>query len=165
MNTLSPVEHKVSIVEKEIDTGFDVYTRHFAQLSTLRGWTLTLALAYLGFLLTVKSSDFLPVIPFGLILIFFMYLESGERINMRQTGLEVRLVEKIFMENDPAKFKKLVEEYEFRDLRLEKEQESWIKKKVNRIKQMFILGTIVWHLLLFLIAVITQWAIMSQMLR
>ncbi|MBI5649479.1 MAG: hypothetical protein HZC40_03380 [Chloroflexi bacterium] len=164
MSNISPLEHKISIIAKEIDTGFESYTRHFAQRATLRGWTITLALAYMGFLISIKSNNFLAVLPFAIVLLLFMYIESGEIATMALDGSEVREVEKIFMESDPTKFTVLIQQYEFRDIRLHKQQPSGIRGRIARLKYMLSLGMIAWYSFLLLLVLATYTAIVLRII-
>lgn len=162
MSAPSPLESKVLVIAKEIDTAFEAYTRDFSQIATIRGWTLTLALAYTGFLISIRSTSPVTILPLGVVLLLFMYLESRERMEMSLNGDEVCKVEEIFMENDPAKFTDMIQQYEFRDMRQKKQRTSRIQRWKAQIGHIRALSIIAWYSLLFLLTAGTWVAIVYR---
>lgn len=150
MEDINPTKEKVSIIAKELDTGFQVFNRMAIQLSTMHGWTLTLVFAYMTFLVSIKARNAWVLLPLAIFLILLMYLEAGHRRDMHSVRTSICKVEHIFMETDPVKFIKLVKEYEFRDIRVQTKPRpgplqyligSKVKMKVFR-----------WYFLLFFLA-------------
>ena len=153
MSNLNPIEHKVSIVVKDLDTAFEVYSRYVTRLTSLRGWTVTILLAYMGFLISNKTDKVIALLPLGLILLLFMYLEAVYRGELRFLAKEVREVQEIFMEDDPAKFADRIRDYTFRDLRAHAVRETRMNRMIKPLKFMLLPETIAWYFLLLLLAV------------
>ena len=153
MSNLNPIEQKVSIVAKDLDTAFQVYGRYVTRLTSLRGWTVTILLAYMGFLITNKTDKVIALLPLGLVLLLFMYLEAIYRRELRFLAKEVRKVQEIFMEDDPAKFADLIKEYKFRDLRAHAVRETQMNRIIKTLKFMLLPQIIGWYFLLLLLAV------------
>lgn len=153
MSNLNPIEQKISIVAKDLDTAFQVYGRYITRLTSLRGWTVTIVIAYMGFLITNKTDKVIALLPLGLILLLFMYLEAIYRRELRFLAKEVRKVQEIFMEDDPAKFADRIREYKFRDLRSHAVRESHMNRIIKSLRYVFLPEIIVWYLLLLLLAV------------
>ena len=160
MSDLDPMKEKVAIIAKELDTGFLVFNRSATQLFTMQGWTLTVVLAYLAFMASIKADNALILLPLLIVLLLFMYMEAFHRRDMHWTAKEICAVESIFMEADPARFTEIVKEYKFRDIRLhtEKEKQPWPFKYLVNVR------VIVWYLLLFVLIYICYVGISSQVI-
>ncbi|MBM3130524.1 MAG: hypothetical protein FJ009_18085 [Chloroflexi bacterium] len=159
MTNLSPTEYKVALITQALDMAHDSYARHFNQMSTLREWTVTLLLGYLGFLVTIKSTNLLTILPFAFVLLLFMYLEAGSRARMSALRIEMGEIEQIFMEMDAAKFTQLVQQFEFRSVKDAKIPKFGIRDRLLRFKYVFLLEVVTWYLSELLIVVAAYLAI------
>jgi hypothetical protein len=164
MASTSPVDQKVPIVSKDLDTAFQIYGRYSSQVDTLRGWSLTLLLAYLGFLISIKPGSVSVLFPFVVVMSLFAYLEGRYRSYQSFPGKEVREVEAIFMETDHTKFVDMIRQYEFRDLRMHKRRMGRIERIINASKFMLSLEVVTWYSLLFTLLIVAYVAIHSRLL-
>ena len=85
------------------------------------------------------------VTPFVIVVMLFVYLEAGQKQVMDFDGSEVRGIEAIFMETDPTAFAKKIEQYEFRDIRLNKMQSPFWRSLFERTKHSFSKSVVVWY--------------------
>jgi hypothetical protein len=115
------LKRKESAVLKDLETAFAGYQRLIVQVNSVRTWTVTLMSASLALVLTSQSATPLFIAMIALVAIFaFSLLELRERSSMAFNKAEVLVIEKILMEKDQAKYANLIDQYEFRDLRLVK---------------------------------------------
>jgi hypothetical protein len=128
-------------------------------VSTLRGWTVTLLLAYLGFLVSVKSTNVLTILPFVFVLLLFLYLEAGSRARLTALRTEMGEIENIFMETDAAKFTQLIQKFEFRSLKDAKAQKFWIRGRFEQLRYALLLEVCTWYLSELLIIIAAYLAI------
>lgn len=158
----SSVDQKVSVVLKDLDTAFQVYGRCASQIDNLRGWSLTLLLAYVTFLISIKPSTVLVLVPFVVTMMLFMYLEGRRRREQSFLGNEVRQVERIFMETDHSKFIQLIKEYEFRDLRGHGMRVRRAERIMITSKSVLSVTVVGWYSLLIMLAVAGYFFIHSR---
>jgi hypothetical protein len=110
--------HNRDIVMKDWETGFAMYTKHVAQITALRGWTLTLLLAYLGFLMGIRHFDWYLQVPMGFVIGGFLILELFEGASMQLVSRRTHRIEQIFANPDPDAQNHVLQRYRFRDLEL-----------------------------------------------
>ena len=92
------MKFKKELIIKDYEGAYDSYKRHESHIFTIRGWTITLIVAYLGFLITLNNfSNYFLILPVAILLFFFFLLESAERCYMSLTGDTMLRIEKIFM--------------------------------------------------------------------
>lgn len=161
MSELDPMKEKVAMIGKELDTGFLVFNRSATQLFTMQGWTLTVVLAYLAFMASIKADNALILLPLLVVLLLFMYMEAFHRRDMHWTAKEICDVEKMFMETDPTMFTENVRQYKFRDIRLHAEKQ----RQPLPFKYLFNGKVIVWYLLLFVLIYVGYIGISSQIIQ
>jgi hypothetical protein len=146
MDDINPIKEKVTIIAKDIDMQFQFFNRSAMQLSTLQGWTLTVVLAYLAFLASIRAHSALTLLPLGFVILLFMFLEVRLRRDLFSACSEMRDIERVFMESNPVKFTEDVKKYVFRDMTAETKQ--W----PNPFKYLKNPRVITWYVSLFLLA-------------
>jgi hypothetical protein len=121
IGTESGVENrKVQLVMKEYDTAFASYSRHSSQIVSLRGWTITLLLAYFG-LLQARGTEAITIvvsIPVILILGGFFVLEALERLYAKINIDNILEIQEQFAQGSSEAFGQWIRTYEFRDQRI-----------------------------------------------
>lgn len=149
---------------KELETAFDSYARHRAQIATLRGWSLTVFLAYVGFLIALKSDNFLVVLPYGAFLLLFVRQEAKEQLAGRFDSAEVQKVEEIFTETNPDKFTELIRQYEFRETRLHKLRPRNVYSRTDLFKYMISRPVVAWYGLQFMLVLAAYLAVTLRLI-
>jgi hypothetical protein len=114
------IKIKEELVIKDWEKGFDMHTKHNSQVSLIRGWTITLLMAYFGFLTSIKRFEFVFIIPMMLIIAGFLILELFEGIYLVSIGRQLHEVERIFMIRDINQRDVCIDKYQFRNLQLAK---------------------------------------------
>ena len=109
---------KRELIIKDWETGFEMYNKHVAQITALRGWNLTLMLAYLGFVTSIKLFDIFLIIPMIFVIVGFFILELFEGMYMQFIGRQILKIERIFSIIEERKRNQEIDEYRFRDLEL-----------------------------------------------
>jgi hypothetical protein len=112
------LKRKQDLMLKELDTAFSWYQHIESQLSAWRGLHITILVAYIGFLFTVKPTNNAMRIPILVILFPFIIIEIYKRGHLIFLGKNIREVEDIFMNKDDDIFTKQIDAYVFRDTRL-----------------------------------------------
>src|SRR5437588_2651276 len=138
------LREKVAIIAKDLDSGYLVFNRFATNLMTLRGWSLTLVLGFVTFLIHINARSPLLLGPLAIVLILFMYLEASDRRDMASVRDSICRTQHIFMESDPRLFTERVKNYKFREL-TSSERRSLFKFLLK-------LRLVVWYGLLFLLA-------------
>ena len=98
------LREKVAIIAKDLDSGYLVFNRFATNLMTLRGWSLTLVLGFVTFLIHINARSPLLLGPLAIVLILFMYLEASDRRDMASVRDSICRTQHIFMESDPRLF-------------------------------------------------------------
>lgn len=164
MTNLTPADYKADVIVKDWEIAHATYQGHFNYISTLRGWTVTLLLAYIGFLVSIKSDNFLIILPFVIVLLVFMYLEGGARARAALLVDEIRGIERIFMESDAVKFTELVRAYEFRDIRPYRLSAGGLRERIHILRYMLRSTIVGWHLALLLLVTAAYLAIVFRLI-
>jgi len=114
------LQRKLQLLMKEYETAYTSYSRHSSQIVSLRGWTITLLLAYFGLLQAGGSKEFtlVIVIPAVLILGGFFVLEALEKLYAKLNVDNVLEIQQHFAQGTDEEFDRWVEAYEFRDHRI-----------------------------------------------
>ena len=103
------MNRKIQLLMKEYDTAYSANSRHSSQIVSLRGWTITLLLAYFGLLQTGDSEQFtlVVVIPTVLILGGFFVLEPQifDYIEGDETVWELQPMERLAQEQQLSAFR------------------------------------------------------------
>lgn len=148
------LEIKKELILKDYDSLFIVYARETEIVFSFRSWTITLHVAYFGFLLisTLKIPDYAYfIIPF-FIIFFFLILEAAERSIMDYLVEDLRKLETMFMEPNLTTLKQYLMKYEFRDIR-DKNQKT--KARMKYFIKTFITPQILsWYPMIIAITVI-----------
>jgi uncharacterized membrane protein len=138
------IARKTGFLVKDYETAFSSYGRHSDKVASIRTWTITLLVAYLGFVATSGSnSPQVMVLPVAIIIACFFALEARERKYMRFLVQELRNVETIFMTKDNEEFHSMVEAYEFRNMRLADYRMNL--NPINLLKPMRSKGVVLWY--------------------
>ena len=139
------IKRKETTVLKELDTAFSGYERLVRQVNLIRAWTVTLMVASVGFLVSGKAISTLAVaLPAFSTLIGFLILELRERSSMSFNKAEVLNIERIFMIENKEKYEQELQNYEYRDLRLNKlDRSEKVKHLVSSVKNVQV---IFWYL-------------------
>ena len=138
-------ESKLMIIQKDIEETFSIYNNSKANINTLRGWSLTISLAYFGFLITIQTNNYLLLLPYILFQFFFMYLEATKKDNMDEASSSLYEIKSIFLETDQNKFESVVLAYKFRGYpRPSKRSFISFKRTCKRIKKIFISPELLW---------------------
>ena len=95
-NSNSTYQYKIEIIYKDIDEAYSKYIQANTNRRTLRGWSLTVSLAYFGFLITIHYGNFILLLPYVMFLVLFMYLEAIERDKSRDASEELKFIKGIF---------------------------------------------------------------------
>jgi len=140
-------QQKISIIHKDIDAAFSKYLQANTNVNTLRGWSLTVSLAYFGFLISIQSGIYTLFIPYLIFLFLFMYLEAIERDKSKDASDELRLIKGIFKVNDLEELQSEVSKYEFRDFRVQNRPTLSLKRIWKRFKLIFYLDSFLWYLI------------------
>lgn len=112
------LDRKYDLLLLDFETAFE-WTQHIdSQISNLRSWTITLLLAYAGFLFTQQTRNDQMLLPLMMIPIPFVFLEIYRRMHFSFLGDEVRRIEQMFMVEDNQEFERHLRAYVFRDLKL-----------------------------------------------
>jgi len=106
------------LVIKDWETGFAMFSKHVAQITALRGWTLTLLLAYLGFLTSIRQFDWYLQVPMGFVIGGFFILELFEGMHMQFIGRQTLRIERIFANPDTDAQNHEIQKHRFRNLEL-----------------------------------------------
>ena len=114
------LQRKMQLLMKEYDTAYTSYARHSSQIVSLRGWSITLLLAYFGLLQAIGSNGLklVVIIPAGLILGGFIVLEALEKCFARLNVDNVLEIQQQSVQGSDEQFERWVEAYEFRDHRI-----------------------------------------------
>lgn len=115
-----PVNAKIQAILLDIETGHNAVNRSFSSSTNLRNLSLTVTLAYSGFLLASVNVSVFLFVTHALFVLLIIYADSWEKLVMQFDGGSVREAQLIFMERDPDVFRETVENYEFRDHQLVK---------------------------------------------
>jgi uncharacterized membrane protein len=115
------LERKLNLIQKDYDTAFACIARHASQTSTIRNWSITLTVAYVGVLIARESTGLELLLPAISLLGLLAILDTREQLFTEYTETCIRDVERIFMQQDPEAFTASVTQYEFRNLRIARE--------------------------------------------
>ena len=118
------LRYKGDLLKKDWEISFNMYTKHILQITSVRGWTITLLIAYLGFLASFNKFDVIFIGPMVLIILGFFILELFEATSLTFISNKVQEVEQLFMLDDPDKFIVGIENYLFRNF----EYQTYTKK-------------------------------------
>lgn len=138
-------EQKISIIYKDIDAAFSKYLQASTNVNILRGWSLTVSLAYFGFLISIQTGNYYLFIPYLAFLFLFMYLEAIERDKSKEASDELRFIKEIFKEDELNEFQNKVVAYEFRDFRIQNRPILSFKRFWKRFKLIFYLDSLLWY--------------------
>ena len=163
--TDSTSQFKIEIIYKDIDAAYSKYIQANTNISTLRGWSLTVSLAYFGFLITVQSGNFILLLPYVLFLIPFMYLEAIERDKSRDASEELRLIKNIFNETELTSFNNKVSEYEFRDFRISNRPIFSCYRIWKRFKIIFYPDSLLWYSIQLILLILCIYFIKNGLLK
>ncbi len=137
------LDRKRSLILKDLDTGFASYNRHASQIISIRGWNITLLVAYLGLL----SSTGWANVSSSLLAAFFVTLgfwglEMAERASLKANVENVMKIEKILSIEDQLEFEAELRKYKSRDLQL---LEVTFKQRLSWAFSGMRLGVGVWY--------------------
>lgn len=145
---LEYLKRKQDLILKDFDTAFSWYQHIESQIYVGRSLVVTLILAYVGFLFTIKVSSNAVVTPLLIIPIPFILNEIYRRGHLIFLGKNIRHIEKMFATEDENNFYDLVHGYTFRDMRLQYgvvfgNLILWIKYMLNGILDV---DAIIWYI-------------------
>lgn len=111
-------KRKEIMVFKDFETAFTVYGNTLMKIANIRQWTVTIMVGLLVVLFTaiVDINQILIAVVFCLLA--FLILELRERSSLKYNKKQVLYLETIFQIKDEAEYKKKIETYVFRDLKL-----------------------------------------------
>ena len=120
MKNIKFVKRKSQIILKDLDQAFSSYARHSAQISTLRGWSITIVVAYVGLCVTKSNlnlSNF-SLLPIVFIVICFFFPEIVERALMVFNHDTAREIQGLFSQENEDQFIRKLKAYETMDQKL-----------------------------------------------
>lgn len=140
----------MDLVVKDWEIGFGMYSKHVSQITTIRGWTLTLILAYLGFLVSTQNFNLYLQIPMAFVIGGFFILELIEGMHMQFIGRRTLKIERIFSHPDIETRSREIKQYLFRDVELHERTHTdrlkWILSYAKGVRVVF------WYFFLLLFA-------------
>lgn len=121
-DTTQYVNRKQELMLKDYDSAFAVVTRETTIIYSLRGWTVTLLALWLSVFLSRKDKGkaFMYLTGLFIILIFYFF-EISERSVILSLIQDLRSLENIFNIRDKSEFNTAVINYQFRDIKDEKQ--------------------------------------------
>jgi hypothetical protein len=105
------IKRKTQIVLKDLDQSFSSYSRHSSQITTLRGWSITLVVAYIGLIVTKSKINFsfISFLPILFIIVGFLALEIIERASMLFNANNAKEIQDLFSyENEDQFIEKII---------------------------------------------------------
>lgn len=152
------IETKKELVIKDLETAFQVNAKLSSYHIALRGWSLTLTLAYSGLIISGKVSSSIMLLPLSVVFGVFAYLEANIRRSGDFSRETIIAIEEIFMRSNWDDFAKGIQQYQFRDLRYQRRSLGrGIKENIQTILiSRYSSRIILWYFLL-LIPVFVSW--------
>ncbi len=158
------IERKYQLAKFDLETGFSCNVRHTNQITAIRGWCITLIVAYLGLLFTKSDGavSFLHLSPLILIIVGFSYLELNEKVHAQINAKNVRDIQNIFSHENEEIFKKQISEYITRDLYF---KENFGREKSKYLKMAIkSRSTYSWPTLL-LVSIFIIWFVLNNLYK
>ncbi len=147
---LQYIRRKKDLIMKDYDTAYDSYKRHESHIFVIRGWTITLSVAYMGFLIAIDGfENNLFLLPAIFSFIVFLLLESIERRTIVLVCKELLKIESLFMIESYEEFTKEMIQYKSRNTRFN----EFTKKELICMSflSMLRLSILLWYLFLIVI--------------
>ena len=147
---LQYTRRKKDLIMKDYDTAYDSYKRHESHIFAIRGWTITLSVAYMGFLIAIDGfENNLFLLPAIFSFLVFLILESLESRMISFVWNELLKIESIFMIESDEEFTKEIIQYKSRNTRI---NELTRKDLIRRsFLSMLRLATLLWYFFLIVI--------------
>lgn len=137
------MEWKIPLVIKDLETAYTAHSRHAVNINLMRNLTITLILAYFGFLFTVKPFNVYAGIPIIFLALMFIILETLEKSFMLYLASEITLIQNIFMIENHEEFRDEIRKYQFREMRQEWKEWNIMRKHFrNSLKSVH---SLIWY--------------------
>ena len=126
---------KLEHIKRVYDHMYSGNDRQRQHIITLRGWCITLIVAYMGY---CASKDCSPNwLVFIIMFVCFFALEGFNKLNCWEIKKEIRKIDKMFLRKDDKEFRHAVSDYEFFSLLYEKYQGHPWKKLGYEIREYY----------------------------
>ncbi len=147
----SLINYKIEIMNKDIDAAFASFVHSGSKINLLRGWSMTVTLAYTSYLISVHTIDFSLYIPYAIFWGLFIYMDAIERDLAHEATDDLRMIKEIFNETEPNHFYQKIWNYQFRETRNANRPTFNCQRFGRRLKLMFCPAAFVWYILQILL--------------
>lgn len=143
------LKRKLDHIRKDYETAYSSFERHNSQIMHIRGWSITVVIAYLGFAKSISMSLSISLaFPVFVAVLGFYILEAFQLMYCLVNGLNIRQIDRIFSIENDAEFHNTVRKYVFRNLELKNMQTM---DKIKKLRcAMYSKETILWYLFLII---------------